>query len=298
MNLPPPDPPENSKPSLPPPTEPPPTEPPPPSPAAPSAPPAQPAPKTEPAHTAKSKATEPSTTQSEDPGDDAADDSWAGLVQDAIQFPLRGDGSAILATGAVLSLVIGLGGMVPIAGVLIVLLGSAYFASYSLRIVQTGITGRDTPPDWPDFSNAWENVALPAIQVFLVSLIGLVPAMLLMFLTGADPEGGLSLGKLLGVLYALLYMPMAVAGLAVTGSVSGALPHLVWPAITRCMPEYWPAFLILITAWLGEQVVSGILGRVIFLGPLILAVFSLFLLVVTSRFTATLYRKFKDRIKW
>jgi hypothetical protein len=289
MNLPPPDPPENNKPSSPQRTEPP-----PPSPAGPPSPSTQPDQHAQPVDAAAETPPEPSTTKPTGP----ADDSWAGLFQDALQFPLRGQGTSILTTGAILCLLIGLGGMVPIVGFIVVLLGWFYFASYSLSIVQAGITGRDSPPDWPDLSNVWENVVLPAFQVFLVGLIALAPAILLMVLTGANPEAGLTLGQLVGILYTILYMPMALAALAVTGSVFSALPNLVWPAITRCMPEYWPAFLILVVVWLGEQVASAILDKVPLLGPLILAVFSLFLLVVTSRFTATLYRKFKDRIKW
>jgi hypothetical protein len=227
------------------------------------------------------------------------DDSWPGLALEALKFPFRGLGSATVLTGMILAVGIALASWVPIGGPLVALFGWFYFASYSLIVVEAGISGKNEPPDWPEFSNLYETVVVPAFQVVGVLLLALLPGLLLSHFAGEEePAEGLTLLGVVGLAYQWLYLPMGMAGLAVSGAIGGALPHRIWPAILRSFPEYGKVFAIWGALWLVNDLASVVLSWVPLLGGVAAVMLSVYVLVVQCRFTATMYLRLQDKIKF
>jgi len=164
-------------------------------------------------------------------------------------------------------------------------------------VVECGIS-QSRAPDWPELSNAYENVLLPAVQVLGVGLLAMLPGFLLGRLGGEESAEGLTFFGVLGLIHQWLYLPMGMAGLAVTGSISGALPHRIWPAILRSFPEYGVVFMIFAALALLNDFALEFLSWVPILGSIVAVTLSIYLLMVQSRFTATMYLNLQEKIKF
>jgi hypothetical protein len=245
--------------------------------------------------TAETPAKSATAEKAKEPED--LDDTWPGLVVEALRYPVRGASSATLLIGVLLGVGIALASWVPIAGPLLALLGWLYFASYSLSVVECGIS-QSRAPDWPELSNAYENVLSPAFQVLGVGLLAVLPGFLLARLGGEESAEGLTFFGVLGLIHQWLYLPMGMAGLAVTGSISGALPHRIWPAILRSFPEYGVVFMIFAALALLNDFALEFLSWVPILGSIVAVTLSIYLLMVQSRFTATMYLNLQEKIKF
>ena len=234
--------------------------------------------------------------RAKEPEDDL-DDTWPRLALEALKYPVRGASSATLFTGMLLGVGIALAAWVPIAGPLLGLFGWMYFASYSLSVVECGIS-QSRAPDWPELSNAYDNVLSPAVQVLGVGLLAMLPGLLLGALDGGEPTEGLTFFGLLGLIHEWLYLPMGMAGLAVSGSIRGTLPHRIWPAILRSFPDYGVVFMIFAALALLNDFAMAFLSWVPILGSIIAVTLSLYILTVQSRLTATMYLNLQDKIKF
>nr|MDQ3625455.1 hypothetical protein [Verrucomicrobiota bacterium] len=100
------------------------------------------------------------------------------------------------------------------------------------------------------------------------------------------------------VAFGCLYFPMAILAIVLFGNLRGALPHLVLPALFRCMPGYLLVVIVLVLVFIASAVAAEFAGQVRFVGWLLTAAVSLYFLIVQARLIGLLYVQHQERIGW
>jgi hypothetical protein len=123
-----------------------------------------------------------------------------------------------------------------------------------LRIIGDSATGKDYPPEFPELSDMWSDMILPALQFAAVTIISWAPAVIwtiLLIVRGgifalATPT--FLIGFVICAIFALIYYPMVLAILGIWNSLAPALnPALIFRLIGRILKEY----IIFLVFWYG-----------------------------------------------
>lgn len=158
---------------------------------------------------------------------------WLGLVRDAITYPMRKDGWYILLPGALLAIAL----LIATAfgmhlSIIPFVFGCGYFSAYYLSIIETSVSGRDEPPEWPSVSSIMDDIIMPAVAVVIAALVSFVP---LNLYEALDLEGGVHLTMETALFLAgILYFPFALLSYSVRGGLGSLLPHYVLRDMFRC----------------------------------------------------------------
>jgi hypothetical protein len=187
-----------------------------------------------------------------------------------------------------------------VIGLLVLIAVSCYLAAALFQVVGSTVTGRDTLPDWPDFSDLVDDILTPGFQLLVVTLIAMVPTIIMGMLGVLEWEEGVSYGmpELVAAICYAVYMPMGVLSVVHFGTVSAALPHRVLPAIGRALPGYWvAAFVLLLVDW-TNHLMGVLVGGLPLLGSLVTWAVSIYLLLVSGRVIGLMYRQNRGSIGW
>jgi len=151
--------------------------------------------------------------------------------------------------GAVFSAVLGFMQSAPIMGIAVGVFSAGYFGAFYLSIVETTIGGRETFPDWPSFTSFIDDILMPYLRLLGLCLISFAPLLALYFLLPDDESIYRVSLLLIGLLFGLLYFPMAVAASLAFGNLLAASPHIVLPAIIKASPLHLGSVVALIAAF-------------------------------------------------
>lgn len=215
------------------------------------------------------------------------DVSWAGILRDALTYPGRRDGWIIIG-GVVLLCTI------PILGWVLMVVCFGLTVPYYLSVVETTVAGRDDPPDWPEMSNFYDSIVVPFVTVNAVLLFSRLPA--LAYSHGIPEESQSSLIVFTLESFGILYFPMALLGLVVTGSLRAAAPDKVLSAIHRSMPAYALVVILgLLISFSGNLITLApsflpIIGTPISLG------LGLYFAIAQARLLGLFHRRYEDQI--
>lgn len=250
------------------------------------------------------------------------------LAKDALTYPWRRGGAYVLVPGVFLALAFALAAWAPMLGLASTLIGVSYFSAFYFQIVETTIAGRHTLPDWPEFSDFYDDLVRPGLQmaglfilcrllVYLVASVVIGSGLtsgegtgwenfftlaFLLWLMIAPNLGLQAFGVHAGWLHYLdvavfwLYFPMAVLGVVFHGSLGGALPHRVFPAIARCWRVYLPG---VAGMWAIKDVVGhlqSLADEIPYLGLPLGWLLALCLLVMQGRLTGCFGAHYAGRI--
>jgi len=224
---------------------------------------------------------------------EAVHPSFARLLPGAFVYPFRGSGVILLVAGAVFFLVLG---MLPIIGLLI----TGYLFSYAKRIVAASATGEDDPPDWPDFTNWYDDILAPYGHLIALVVLTFGPSVLLgIFLpkTAAWSEALVMAAIVAGAFLA----PMAMLALAMFDTVAALNPAALILSIARIPGHYIVgavAFGLVIGAYMVTDATIEAVFPVPFLGSLVAGFVNLYLVAVAMRILGLLYRCKKDALGW
>ena len=220
-------------------------------------------------------------------------------MRDAVAYPFRKDGWAIVIPGAFLSILLGIGAIAPLFGIFAILFGVGFFAAYYFEVIETTISGKDSAPDWPGLSNLSEDVWRPAFQIVGVYLISFFPG-IFSFWMGRDTqtvEAGLITIAL--DLLGSIYHPMACIAVIMNGSIFAALPHRVLPAIGRSLPGYLAPVLFLLLIKAGIRLIMEASTPLPALFEIMITAMIGFLtLIIQARIAGLAGRRFRDKIGW
>ncbi len=216
---------------------------------------------------------------------------------DALTYPIRRGGWIMILTGALLSLLLDVLQLAPLVGLVVLIFSLGYFGAFYLDIINTTMGGRHEVPDWPTFSNFWDDIFAPFARLFVLVLISFGPAAA--FLFWGDHHAEWFLGALIGLLgYGCFYFPMAVLAAQAFGGVGAALPHIVFPALVRTFPNYFFAVGGLIIAYIASGDGELLAHRVPYVGWLLAAAVSLYALMFQGRVIGLIYLEKRDALGW
>lgn len=219
------------------------------------------------------------------------------MFADALGYPLRFGGWAVIVTGAVLSVILDITSGVPVIGLPAALFSAGFFASFYLDIVATTIAGDDGTPDWPSVSDFLDDILMPFVRVIGVTLISFGPAIAVLWLMD-EKVRTFPWTLCAAVLWGCFYFPMALLGSVVCGNLYGALPHVVLPSVFRAMPGY----LLTVPGLAVAVAVCGLAEeyshRIPCVGWLIAAAIAIYSLMVQARVIGLIYREKREALGW
>ncbi len=240
---------------------------------------------------------------------------FATRVCGAFLYPLAKDGVLLLVSGTLfLSLIeagsffarfvaakaMGLGSIIGLA-FLVLLTGFAtgYLTSYLRRVVTSTAIGDPGAPDWPDFSDLATDIFSPLIQLVVIILVCLVPAIMVGMFVGTDRTGQAVLW--IACVLGGIYFPMAFLAVAMFDSLAALNPLLVVPSIFKIPGSYLVTVVVLgavlAAKWCGDYFLPKLIPV-----PIVPSVISilvgLYFLMVEARVLGLLYLVNKDRLAW
>jgi len=258
------------------------------------------------------------------PATPAAPKSVRQCLIDAVGYPVRGSGWAIIVAGAFcywfarLVSSVALGIFARPGGFCIAMFTTGYVLAYMMKIVFSSACGEDDPPDWPDLTSLWEGIFKPIFQFLAVAAIGFLPLIVLMMsldwtnagplmqLIRTYPDWGWgdlqgswaslvqALAYILPIL-GLLYLPMALLAMAML-EWGGLNPLVVVQAIRRGGASY-----LMIVGAIAAACLLNWLARVLaipFVGGILRGMINLYCLMATMRLLGLLYRMKEKALDW
>jgi len=224
----------------------------------------------------------------------------------AFAYPLKGNGVWLMVGGAPFFAFLSfLREITFLLAVIPFVLSVGYLFLYVENLIVTSSQGDESPPSWPDFTD-WGDVTLAALQSGGLFLVCLGPSWFVFgkavadyALAGQWPVGTLLLAGVLALL-GLIYLPMALLGVAMADSLAGLNPLLIIPSIFRVPAEYLVTCCVIAAVFI-VQVISEIALEFVpipILPSLVSWFITLYFLFVGSRLLGLLYFTSQDRLKW
>jgi hypothetical protein len=257
-----------------------------------------------------------------------------GRLPSAFAYPFRGTGIMILLLGALL--ISGLGwlsggtrfGFVPRGlgwSLIFMVFVYGYLFSFTQNIIHSTAIGEDEMPPLPSMGNFWEDILLPCLQLFGLTLVSFAPTIILSILYGPaifsalleDGSGGEVAGKLMALaatyIVGLVYFPMAFLAVAILDSVMASNPFTVLRAIFKVPLEYLVTLIVVavlvVLGAMGDGLLEGLFPRGLathsmskLFGYLAIKAFwgtaNIYLIVVIVRILGLLYLTKKQKLAW
>jgi hypothetical protein len=219
-------------------------------------------------------------------------------LPEAFRYPLKQDGLILLISGTVVFTLVDY--FQKFAGSFIIaILSFGYMAAYMQKIVACSAQGDANLPDWPEFSNYWEDIVHPALLLGGSFAVSLGPAIGFWFWTDLDPSTRL-MGAIALFAFGCIYLPMALLAVSMYTSLFALNPLLIVPSMIRIPREYFVACLLL-GALAGFKMLSSFLpGRIHIpiLPTVIVSFLSLYCVTLEMRVLGLLYFCKKRELNW
>lgn len=211
-------------------------------------------------------------------------------LTDALTYPIRESGWAMVLIGAGISVVAGWLTGTMYLGLIVSVLGLAYFNAFYFSIVETTVSGKDETPDWPDITNnVAEDLLLPLLRTLRVAVLSLLPLLVILYFRD-DPQGmWLSPMVWLGVLWCAFYFPMAMINTVVSNDMRMCLPHKVLPLILGNLREYLVLVSVLLAGFMLSKLVSAVIGGIPLIGTFLSAGTGLYFMMAEARLAGLFY---------
>ncbi len=179
------------------------------------------------------------------------------------------------------------------AGIVLFLLVCGYQIAWFLQVVQDSARGRPALADFPDFTSAWESIGAPALKWVAATgacigpgIVACMIGMLPWWIGGAIAFAG------------LLVLPMALASIALEGSLRGLDPMRIRAGIVAGGIEYAFAtglFLAMFGAMLGG---SFLFGAMPWIGPFLKAFVILASSAMAAQVLGLVIASKDDELRW
>jgi len=170
--------------------------------------------------------------------------------------------------------------------------------AYVFEVIRHSAAGEGEPPDWPAVTNWLTDLVRPVLLIVVVAAVSFLPAAvfrILVFYEVLGHSGTVWVPLGLG----LLYLPMALLGVAMFDGVAGVSPTVVVPAIFRTVRAYLVACAAM-AAMAGLWVPAAGLVRlsVPLLGSVLGGATTIYFLMVEARICGLIYCCYSERLDW
>lgn len=216
------------------------------------------------------------------------------------RYPFTKQGSIVMIAGAGLFTFINI---IPLVGPLICLFFIyPYIIAYMLRIVRTTASGKKGLPDWPEFSDWWESIIRPCLQVIVVTAVSFAPAIITFFIIlFSSANLGSSLLFFILIFVGTLYYPMALIAVAVYDNafVAFNFPQL-FASMWKIKKSYFLSLVILwLFAFIGVVVSTFLVPTSIpIIGTFIFWMVTLYFAIVQMVIIGNVYYINKTTLHW
>ena len=188
----------------------------------------------------------------------------------------------------------------PLALMILTVATYGYLFVYMQRIVTATAYGEERVPDWPEFSEWWDDIVRPFLMlIFTIAFCFGFPLGYMIYV-GAREEPSIPVLMSL-IALGFLYFPMALLAVAMSDNFFALNPFVVFPAILKTRFEY-------IVACAAFFVVAGVyyLSKVVLYRlipvPIVPAVVGgfcfLYFLTVNMRLLGIMYYTNRNRLGW
>lgn len=225
---------------------------------------------------------------------------FATQIKPAFRYPFQGDGLILLGGGAIFLFILGVvGRFAPLVGMLLSFAAASYVICYYQQILATSATGRDTMPDWPDFTGLGDLIS-PIFQFIGTLLFSFGPAIALNLLIPGD-QSWKPWAIITGIGWGCIYFPMGFMAVAMADSLTALNPLVIIPSIVKIPGAYLLAVVVLaaivVVNWIGDSLLPRVLPVPIL--PGVLGEFiALYLATVEMRILGLLYRSKQEELGW
>jgi hypothetical protein len=190
-----------------------------------------------------------------------------------------------------------LGFMGVFAFIFLTVFGGGYLFGFLQRIITATAMGDHRLPDWPDFTEFWSDLILPAIQLGITILVPLLPAFVCLW---SAPEA-FKLAAIPLALLGLVYMPMGFLAVAMLDTVFALNPLLILPSIAKVPLAYAVSCFLLILLFVVPFAIRFAVGFVT-LDPvtpaLVGGAVSFYFTCVLARVLGLLYYYHREDLGW
>ena len=220
------------------------------------------------------------------------------LFPGAFAYPLIGSSIAFLIVGTIFYVVMEF--LSTFSFYLRVIFGG-YTAAFSFHLCQSTANDPTEPPSWPDVTEFFGDILMPFIQVTVLSLACIGPAVFLLVYGGRSDSAGMALLAIPAGILGAIYFPMGLLALSIFESVVSANPLVVFPAIVKVPLEYFLVCLVFGGIVLVQYFSESLLHRLIpmpLVPSLVAGLFSLYFLMVEIRLLGLLFYARKERFGW
>ncbi len=222
------------------------------------------------------------------------------LLPTTFTYPLKGNGLILLITGSFffgfLDFITSARVPRPLFILVLTLVVKAimfgYLFAFMQKIVSASADGDDHPPSWPEVTDIGQDVFHPFWLFFATAVACFGPGF---FLYAYQPLPGIAL-----MLIGAFYFPMALLAVAMSDSLGGLNPLIVFSAILKVPGPYTVSviacgFLVLVRTWVPAVIAEM---NVPFVSWFAVSGAALFLVMVEMRILGILYYTNKEKFGW
>lgn len=219
------------------------------------------------------------------------------MFKDAACYPIINSAWVMILIGAVFSCLLDFLQFAPIVGIAVSVFAAGFFSSFYLSIVSSTMTGSDRVPDWPSFTSFIDDIVYPFLTITFLLLISTLPGIAVHFTV---PHGSAWFipAIVTSAVYGISYFPMAVLGNCAFGGLHGALPHVVFPAIVRCLPSYLLSITALSVTVATLAISEAFAYKLPYLGWFIASVIGIYSMMFQGRAIGLVYRSRHEELQW
>lgn len=233
------------------------------------------------------------TLQIERPRTEPAAGFFASLPR-ALLYPFAGSGVILFVAGTVFFAV---ARYLPLIGFLF----SGYLFSYAKRIVSASAEGNPKPPDWPDFTNWFDDLILPYLQFLALAVLAFGPAIIVWSVFPPEQVTTRIAIFVAALTFGAVLAPMGMLALSMFDHFGALNPvSLTW-SILRVPGPYLVAagafeFILLVNVFAKPWVYRLIPLPI--LPALVSGFLNLYFIAVSMRILGLLYANNKDKLGW
>ncbi|MEM9283324.1 MAG: hypothetical protein AAGA96_15995 [Verrucomicrobiota bacterium] len=214
-----------------------------------------------------------------------------------LTYPFTRSGFPIVVVGMLIIIASNYATHLAVVGQVGWILAMIYLSALYFELISLSATDQEELYCFPDLSDFAEDILFPALKVFGAILISLAP--LIAWKIWGNPDETYSRTfELIGVAWAALYFPMAMLATVVFGTLMGASPHVVIPAILRSGPLYLVTSGLILGLACAELFSASFLVGPAWLAQIAAAFLVLYILMASARALGLFYILKEDQLQW